>query len=418
VNNKRAYRAYLIMEGGMAFFFALVFTVSAIYRIQTVGLDPLQLVLVGTMLEVTYFLFEVPTGVVADTFSRRLSVIIGVFVIGLGIGLEGVIPTFAAVMLGQIISGIGYTFISGATEAWIADEVGEEHLPNVFMRSSQVGQAAGMAGVIASVIIGSFQIGLPIILGGSLMMALALLLWVLMPETGFNPTPRENRTNWQAMRHTFREGTSSIRRQPRLLTFLLIASFFGMTSEAWDRLMEAHFILNIGFPEWGGFQPVVWLGAMSIAGGLMSIGATEIARRRINMERRETVVRTVAIFTGLRIASVLLFAFAGNFATALVGRWGKSIFASVAGPLYNAWLNQSIESRVRATVLSITGQADSIGQIVGGPVFGAVGKFVSVQASIALSGFLLAPVLLLFGRAHRQGNDAEEAVAVTATSEA
>jgi len=101
----------------------------------------------------------------------------------------------------------------------------------------------------------------------------------------------------------------------------------------------------------------------------------------------------------------VLFAFAGNFALALVGRWGKSIFASVSEPVYRAWLNQSIDSRVRATVLSITGQSDSIGQIVGGPIFGAVGKFVSVQAAIALSGLLLVPVLPLYGRAHRQGEE-------------
>src|SRR5438874_6941692 len=114
------------MEGASAFFLSLSWTVTSIYRLQTVHLDPLQLVLVGTMLEATCFLFEVPTGVVADTFSRRLSVIIGFFILGIGTGLEGMFPLFAVVLLSQVVAGIGYTFLSGATEAWIADEIGEE----------------------------------------------------------------------------------------------------------------------------------------------------------------------------------------------------------------------------------------------------------------------------------------------------
>src|SRR5262245_52818194 len=117
---------------------ALTFTVTAIYRLQVVHLDPFLLVLVGTVLGATCFLFEVPTGVVADTFSRRLSVILGTFFLGIGMAMEGVFPLFAAVLLGQVVAGIGYTFLSGAFEAWIADEVGEEHLGRVFTRNQQV----------------------------------------------------------------------------------------------------------------------------------------------------------------------------------------------------------------------------------------------------------------------------------------
>src|SRR3712207_9035248 len=89
VRNPEAYRLYLIFSGATAFFFALAYSVATVYRVEAAGLSPLQLVLVGTTLEVTYFLFNVPTGVVADTYSRRLSVIIGVFLWGLGLAVEG-----------------------------------------------------------------------------------------------------------------------------------------------------------------------------------------------------------------------------------------------------------------------------------------------------------------------------------------
>ncbi len=79
-----AYTIYLLMSGATALFVTLVFTVNMVYQVQIVGLSPLQMVLVGTALEFSIFLFEVPTGVVADVYSRRLSIIIGLFLIGLG----------------------------------------------------------------------------------------------------------------------------------------------------------------------------------------------------------------------------------------------------------------------------------------------------------------------------------------------
>jgi len=116
---------YLIMNAAASLSYAMVFTVSGVYLVTVVGLNPLQLVLVGTSLEVAVLLFEVPTGVVADVYSRRLSIIIGMFGIGAGFVLWGATPVFAAVLLAQVIWGIGYTFTSGADTAWIADEVGE-----------------------------------------------------------------------------------------------------------------------------------------------------------------------------------------------------------------------------------------------------------------------------------------------------
>ena len=117
------------MEGGISFLFAMAFFITSIYRIQTVHLDPLQLVLVGTVLEATCFLFEVPTGVVADTFSRRMSVLIGLFLLGGGFLIEGSLPLFWAVLLAQVVMGIGYTFISGAlVPRRLADPARQAHV--------------------------------------------------------------------------------------------------------------------------------------------------------------------------------------------------------------------------------------------------------------------------------------------------
>ena len=119
----QAYTIFCIYSCAMSLLRAMHFTAAAIYYVTVVGLSPFQLVLVGTTLMVVILLAETPTGVLADTYSRRLSVIVGVALIGLGFLLEGLIANFAAVLAAQLIWGVGLTFTSGALEAWIADEL-------------------------------------------------------------------------------------------------------------------------------------------------------------------------------------------------------------------------------------------------------------------------------------------------------
>ncbi len=128
-----SYPVYLFLEGATSLIFAVVFTVNMVYQVTVAELNPLQLVLVGTTLELSVFIFEVTTAVVADVSSRRLSVIIGYFLIGAGYLLEGSLPIFWTIVLAQVVWGLGYTFTSGATEAWISDEIGEAAAGKAFL---------------------------------------------------------------------------------------------------------------------------------------------------------------------------------------------------------------------------------------------------------------------------------------------
>ena len=168
----KAYRVYLFLEGAGALIFSMIFVASSLYQVSTANLTALQLVLVGTVLEVSIFLFEVPTGVVADVYSRRLSVIVGVVLIGAGFILEGSIPLFATILLAQVVWGVGYTFTSGATQAWISDEIGEAAAGQAFLRSNQLGQVGALLGIGAGMLLGSISVNLPIIVGGVLIVAL------------------------------------------------------------------------------------------------------------------------------------------------------------------------------------------------------------------------------------------------------
>lgn len=97
--HRGAYPIYVVLRGASSLFYALVVTVNMVYQIQTVGLNPLQLVLVGTLLESVCFLFQVPTGILADMYGRRWAVVCGVFLIGAGFLVEGSISAFASVLI-------------------------------------------------------------------------------------------------------------------------------------------------------------------------------------------------------------------------------------------------------------------------------------------------------------------------------
>ncbi|MBA2682627.1 MAG: MFS transporter, partial [Ktedonobacteraceae bacterium] len=138
----KALTIYLILSGVFSFAFTTITSINMVYQIEMVKLNPLQLVLVGTTLEVTCFLCQVPTGVLADTYSRRLPVVLGYLLMGLGFLCEGLFAHFYPVLLAQVLWGFGVTLVSGAQEAWCADEIGEEQVGQAFLRGSQIGQIA------------------------------------------------------------------------------------------------------------------------------------------------------------------------------------------------------------------------------------------------------------------------------------
>src|SRR5262245_45819745 len=117
----------------------LVYTTIVVYRVDAAGLNPLQLVLVGTVLEAAYFVFPLPPGVLADLGSSRVCVQLGVAVLGVGLAVEGLLPNFAGIVAAQVVGALGYALVSGALEAWIAGEVGTADLTRVYLRGSQAG---------------------------------------------------------------------------------------------------------------------------------------------------------------------------------------------------------------------------------------------------------------------------------------
>ncbi|HVU65720.1 MAG TPA: MFS transporter [Ktedonobacteraceae bacterium] len=397
--NTRRFGAYPIFLT-LSFVYGLatttIFTVNLLYQFEIARLSPLQLVLVGTVLESSCFLCQVPTGALADLYSRRLSIIIGVVLTGLAFVLEGSFPVFWLIAGSMIFYGVGATFISGAQEAWVADELGEERLDKALLRASQMGQVGNILGALLSVALASLRLNLPVVCGGALLILLGIFLSVFMPEQGFRARPGGERQSWRELSRTFREGLRAAWSNPLLLLILGVGLFYGLASEGYDRLGLPHLQNDFSIPGFGPFAPVVWFGFFSVLGNLLSIGVTELVRRHLKLEHQRVTVRALLLLNGLSMAGLLAFAWAGNFFLAAFANWWVSISRSLKEPIYYAWLARNSPARARATVISFAGQMDALGQIIGGPPVGSIGTIFSLRVALTSVSLILAPILLLY----------------------
>ena len=396
------YAVYLIFSGVTSLSRSLIFTVNLVYQVEVARLNPLQLVLVGTALESVAFVCQLPTGVLADIYSRRLAVILGICLFGLAFILEGSFPRFDVIVASQILFGIGATLMDGAEQAWITGEVGENRVGHVFLRSTQVGLLAGLLGAVVSVGFASIRLNLPVVIGGALSVAFAVFLLFFMPENNFYSAPKSERQTWRDMGNTFRSGICVVKGRPVLITILLIALFYGLYSEGFDRLSTAHLLMNFSFPTLGQLKPVVWFGIISAVGMLLTLGATEVVRRRVDTTYQRALIHALYGINALGVVSLLIFALAGNFFLAVGASLLFSVFRTVNEPVYTTWLTQNIDAKVRATVISMRGQVDALGQIIGGPPIGYIGTAFSIRAALVAVSAILSPVLLLYAYAARK----------------
>ncbi|HJQ50295.1 MAG TPA: MFS transporter [Gaiellaceae bacterium] len=264
--------------------------VMAVYLVRTLHLSPLQLVLMGTAMEGAVFLFEVPTGVVADTYSRKLSLIIGYLGMGTATAAVGFVSTPWIAIVLWALWGIAYTFTSGAEEAWVADECGSERVGRIFLRAARYGQAGAVVGLLLQVAVGVASLRAGVVLGGAFTIACGLACVVLMEEHGFERRPREERHSpFREMRTTAAAGARYARAAPVIVLLVTVGVFAGMSSEGFDRLKEAHFLRDIGLPAVGHLSAVVWFGLFYLVGMAIGFVGTTFLIRRFERDGSETI---------------------------------------------------------------------------------------------------------------------------------
>ena len=385
----------------MAFFRQLIFltasTVSIVYQITQADLDPFQLILVGTVLEVTVFLFEIPTGIVADVYSRRLSLIIGFALLGSGFIIEGAFPFFWTILLSQVVLGTGFTFTSGARQAWLGDELGDDaETSRVFVRGTRFELAGSLVGIGLSVALASVFVSLSLLVGGSMFILLAAALVVIMPEAGFRGAPPEKRESWNSLTSTLRSGLRAVRGSRVLIALILIELFYGMSSEPYDRLWAKNMLDNFTFPELANLDPVVWFGIVAASALFLGLGVIWWMERAVRVESPGAPRVVLSLNNALLIGASLAFALTRNFGVAMGMVVLISVLREISEPMVAAWLNRNTESSHKATVFSLHEQTNAFGQAAFGPGMGAIASIYGLRYALVGVALLLVPPQIIY----------------------
>ncbi len=383
---------YYFLTSSRSCIIQIVFTLNAIYYVSQADLNPLQLVLIGTILELSILLFEVPTGLVADFFGRKKSIILGTFIIGLAHLLEGSFPEFWAIAIGSALWGIGWTCISGAEQAWIADELENKDLESVFLKGARYSSFGRFIGILFSVLIAAvFTVQVAILLAGGLLILLALISLIIMPETKFVSVAREDASGFRQMILAIKSGTTLIKGNTVLIGIAAVTLLWGLASEGFDRLWGARFIEGFRLAE---EDSVYWFGAFYAVAFLLNI----VLLKFVELYMKGRYASVLCLINGILSIGMLLFAFTDSFLAAMVLYWTIASLRSVNYPLISVLTNQRLQAQGRATALSMFGQLDAFGQVAGGPLVGIIALYTSIEWGIASSAVLIIPTLYLFWR--------------------
>ena len=220
--------------------------------------------------------------------------------------------------------------------------------------------------------------------------------------------------SWRATVGTARRGLMAVRTSALLVALLGAQFFWGAASEGWDRMSDAHLLLDLHFPPFG-ITPVVAFGALSLVLTVLIIATAQLVRRVVRRVDERVVSRVLVVLQLTRVASQAAFALVPWWALALVPYALNAMLRASFWPLFNAWLIRRTDEDVRATVLSTTSVASALGQVGGGPISGAIGKAYGIPLGLLSSAAMLVPGVLFFVRAIGHRAVASPAIA---TSEA
>jgi MFS family permease len=325
--------------------------------------------------------FEVPTGVVADTWGRRTSYLLGSLTLAVSTILYWLAwqmqAPFWAWAVTSVLLGLGFTFFSGATEAWLVDALKftgfKGNLESVFAKGQIVAGAAMLSGSVLGGLVAQWtNLGVPYILRGLALVVTFVIAFVYMRDWGFVPKPGKHPV--REMNHVLRSSVHFGLGNPPVRWMMLAAPFsFGVGIYAFYAMQP--YLLELYGDEQA--YSIAGLAAAIIAGAQI-IGGMAAPRVRLLFRRR-----TTAILTGLLIEGGLLALLGVTtafwVAVGLLVLWGLT--AAAALPIRMAYMNGLIPSEQRATVLSFDNLLGSSGGVVIQPALGKVADVWSYSTS-------------------------------------
>ncbi len=366
-----------LLDAGLSFF--EVFVANAAYSVGTV-------------------LFEIPTGVVADTLGRRASFLASAAVLALVTFLylllaeaeAGVVP-FALV---SVLMGLGFTFYSGAVEAWLVDALSATGftgaLDSIFARGQQVTGAAMLVGTVGGGLIGQLDLSGPYVVRSVLLVLVFAIALAAMHDIGFTPTRVPAAELPAAMRATARAGVAfGWAQQPIRLLMVVSAiqsGFLFFAFYAW----QPYLLELLG-------RDAVWVAGLVSAGiALATIAGNQVVHIAAQYCGRRTTLMLAA--AAAQSAAALVVGLTTSFWIALGGLLGIMLAVGVMGPVRQAYIQQLIPSEQRATVTSFDSMVGGAGSTAGQLGLGWIGEARSVRAAFLVGGVATMAVVPLVVR--------------------
>lgn len=359
--------------------FGSYWTLLFVRVVVELDLPPLELLLLGTAKEVTIVTAEIPTGIVADIRSRRLSVILGFAITGVAIVGAGFASSFGLLVVTQILWGFGSTFRSGAETAWLTDELGSSEAAEPVLvsraRVQLLGTILGAGGAAGLAAVTTLTTALAT--AGVLLLGWALVLAVIMPEHGFC---RVRGSVIQRFRVLLVNGATATLTVPALRILFIAIVMAGFASEAVDRLQ----VKRLDAVGWPSFTPeATFVAGLVIVQALGAVALLSVAGRRLAGHRLVPALVLLHLGTGIGVVALarsnVLFIAASGLAI-------QGGLRTVAQTVVIGWTNNFATDENRATVHSFIGQAQSLGEITGGIGLGLIATTFGLPVAIGLAG--------------------------------
>ena len=399
-------RTYYVLTAGNTLAASLIWGINTIFLLDA-GLTNFEAFAANACFTAGMVLFEIPTGVVADRWGRRASFLCGTLTLAATTGLYVLLwqlhSGFAWWAIVSALLGLGFTFFSGATEAWLVDALTatrfEGQLEGVFARGQVVMGTMTLGGSVAGGFLAQLtNLGVPYVARAAVLLAMFVLALIMMHDLGFTPS-RGDRLLVEVKKIMNRSIEHGLK-VPAVRAIMLAGMFSGGVGIYVYYALQPHLLNLWGNPKAYGIAGLVaaLVAGAQIIGGLLTPWIRRAFKRRTS---------ALLILEALAVAMLALIGLIGNFwvVVVLITLWGLVGFAG--GPIRQAYLNGMIPSQERATILSFDSLINSTGGIVAQPLLGKSADVWGYQVSYLLSAAGTALALPFIARARRLNSPAD-----------
>jgi MFS family permease len=399
-------RTYLVLLVGNTLAASLIWGINTIFLLDA-GLSNLEAFAANAFFTAGMVLFEVPTGIVADTLGRRMSYLLGTLTLS-GSTLLYVLlwqtraPFWQWAVVSTLI-GLGFTFFSGAVEAWLVDALTAAGftgaMESVFGRGQVVIGAAMLGGSVAGGFIAQqTNLGVPFVLRGLILLVMFAVALRLMHDIGF--TPQRGGRPLTEMRKVAAASIQYGWRVPAVRWLMVEAMFVGGVGVYGFYALQPYLLELYGDPH--AYQ-IAGLVAAIVAGAQI-LGGVAAPWIRGRFHRRTSALLATA---GLSVITLALIGVIESFwaVIGLIVVWGL-LFAA-AMPIRQTYLNGLIPSQQRATVLSFDSLMASSGGVWAQPLLGRAADLWGYAPSYLLGAGISALALPFLVLSRRQNAPAD-----------